>query len=138
MAVHPRRPRSSSPVCVRHFVRNTTRNLMIPRLETGRDESLINVTVIWRLLQIKPSALICLWLYSPLLDLGRFFSFLILHTVGRTPWTGDQPVARPQSVRLLGRGISLSQGRYLHTEQHKHRINVHRHPCLEWCSNPRF
>jgi hypothetical protein len=30
------------------------------------------------------------WLYSPLLGLGHFFSFLILHTVGRTPWTGDQ------------------------------------------------
>jgi hypothetical protein len=28
-----------------------------------------------------------------LLDLGCFFSFLILYTVGRTPWTGDQPVA---------------------------------------------
>jgi hypothetical protein len=35
-----------------------------------------------------------LWLYS-LLDLGRFFSFLILYTVGRTLWTGDQPVVRP-------------------------------------------
>jgi hypothetical protein len=35
-----------------------------------------------------------LWFYSPS-DLGRFFSFLILYTVGRTPWTGDQPVARP-------------------------------------------
>jgi hypothetical protein len=35
-----------------------------------------------------------LWLYSPL-DLDRFFSFLILNTVGRTPWTNDQPVARP-------------------------------------------
>jgi hypothetical protein len=30
-----------------------------------------------------------------LLDLGRFLNFLILYTVGRTPWTGDQPVARP-------------------------------------------
>jgi hypothetical protein len=30
-----------------------------------------------------------LWLYSPF-NLGRFFSL-----VGRTPWTGDQPVARP-------------------------------------------
>jgi hypothetical protein len=30
----------------------------------------------------------------PLLDLGCFFSFLILYTVGRTPWTGDQTVAR--------------------------------------------
>jgi hypothetical protein len=35
-----------------------------------------------------------LWLYS-LLDLGRFFSFFIVYTVSRTPWTGDQPVARP-------------------------------------------
>jgi hypothetical protein len=35
-----------------------------------------------------------LWLYSRL-DLGRFFSFLIPHTVGMIPWTGDQPVARP-------------------------------------------
>jgi hypothetical protein len=26
-----------------------------------------------------------------LLDLGRFFSFLILYTVGRTPWTEGQP-----------------------------------------------
>jgi hypothetical protein len=30
-----------------------------------------------------------------LLDLGRFFNFLIIYTVGRTFWTGDQPVARP-------------------------------------------
>jgi hypothetical protein len=33
-------------------------------------------------------------LYTPLLDLGRFSSFLIFYTVGRTPWTGDQSVAR--------------------------------------------
>jgi hypothetical protein len=36
-----------------------------------------------------------LWLYSPLLDPGRFFSFLIFYRVGRTPWTGDQSVDRP-------------------------------------------
>jgi hypothetical protein len=36
-----------------------------------------------------------LWLYSPL-DLASFvLSFLILYTVGRTPWTSDQPIARP-------------------------------------------
>jgi hypothetical protein len=35
-----------------------------------------------------------LWLYSPL-DLGCFFSFLNLYTAGTTPWTGDQPEARP-------------------------------------------
>jgi hypothetical protein len=29
------------------------------------------------------------------LGLGRFFGFLILNTVGRTPWTGDQPITRP-------------------------------------------
>jgi hypothetical protein len=34
-----------------------------------------------------------------LLDLGRFFSFLILFTVGSTPWTGDQPLARPRPTR---------------------------------------
>jgi hypothetical protein len=30
-----------------------------------------------------------------LLDLGCIFSFLILYTVGRIHWTGDQPVTRP-------------------------------------------
>jgi hypothetical protein len=35
------------------------------------------------------------WLYSPLLGPGLFFSFLIIFTDGRTPWTSDQLVARP-------------------------------------------
>jgi hypothetical protein len=61
------------------------------------------------------------WKRAGLVDLGRFFSFLI----------------RTQSVGLMGRGISPSQGRYLPTEQHRHRINAHRHLCLEWDSNPR-
>jgi hypothetical protein len=52
-----------------------------------------------------------LWLYSPLLGLGRN-----LYTVGRTLWTGDQPVARSLPT---------------------HRINAHRHPCLEWDSKAR-
>jgi hypothetical protein len=48
---------------------------------------------------LKPSisvklSYIYLWLYSPLLDLGCYFSFLIFYRVGRTPWLGDQPVAR--------------------------------------------
>jgi hypothetical protein len=33
---------------------------------------------------------------SPLLGFGCFFSFLIHYTVGRIPWTGDQPVASPR------------------------------------------
>jgi hypothetical protein len=65
----------------------------------------------------EPESSLYLWLYSPLLDLGCFFSFLILYTVGTTPWTGDQPVARPLPAR---------------TGQHKHRIKAHRHPCLKW------
>jgi hypothetical protein len=63
------------------------------------------------------------WLCSPLLGPGLFFSFVIFFLT--------------QSVGLLGRVISPSQGPYLHTEQHKHRINSHRHLCLEWDSNPR-
>jgi hypothetical protein len=60
----------------------------------------------------------CLWLYSSLL--GRFFSFLILYTFGRTPWTGDQPVSSP-----------------LHcTQDSTNRINAHRHQCFKWDSNP--
>jgi hypothetical protein len=54
------------------------------------------------------------WLYRPLLSFGLFFSSVIFFT---------------QTVGLLGRVISPSQGRYLHK---------HRHQCLEWDSNPRF
>jgi hypothetical protein len=63
---------------------------------------------------------IYLWLYNPCVPWPR--NFLIY----------------AQSVGLLGRGISPSQGRYINTEQHKHRINAQGHPCLEWDSNPRF
>jgi hypothetical protein len=56
---------------------------------------------------------LALWLYSPL-DLGRFFSFLIY----------------TQSVGLLGKGISPSQDRYLHTDN-TNTINAHRYSCLE-------
>jgi hypothetical protein len=38
------------------------------------------------------------WVYSLLLGPGHFFSFVILYTVSRTPWMGDQPVARPLSM----------------------------------------
>jgi hypothetical protein len=38
-------------------------------------------------------------------------------------------------VELLWREISPSQGRYLHSGQHKQ--NKRKHPCLEWDSNPR-
>jgi hypothetical protein len=75
----------------------------------------------WRAL-VKTVMNFLLWLYNALLGLGCFFSFLIY----------------TQTVGLLGREIRPLQGRYLHTEQHKHRINARRHPCLEWDSNPVF
>jgi hypothetical protein len=56
-----------------------------------------------------------LWLYSPRRP-QPLFQFLNLYTVSRTPWTGDQAVARPLP---------------------KHRIKANRHPCLERDSNPR-
>jgi hypothetical protein len=47
---------------------------------------------------------------QPLLGPGLFFSsVIILYTDVRTPWTS----------------VSPSQGRYLHTGQHKHRINAY-------------
>jgi hypothetical protein len=49
-------------------------------------------------------------LYSPLLGPSLFVSFVLFFT---------------QTVELLGRVISPSQGRYLHTGQHKHRTNAH-------------
>jgi hypothetical protein len=49
------------------------------------------------------------------------FQFLNLYTVSRTPWTGDQPLTRP-----------LPAHRTTQTQ------NKHRHPCLEWDSNPRL
>jgi hypothetical protein len=55
---------------------------------------------------------IYIWLYSPC-GPWSFFSFLIY----------------TQSVGLLGREISPTQGCYLH--------RAHRHICLEWDSNPR-
>jgi hypothetical protein len=45
---------------------------------------------------------------TALMDLDCFFSFLIYI----------------QTVGLLGRGISLSEGRYLHTGQHKQNKNT--------------
>jgi hypothetical protein len=47
------------------------------------------------------------------------------------PFVGPWPLFQfrnlfTQSVKPLGRGISPSQGRYLHTGQHKHRINAHK------------
>jgi hypothetical protein len=52
-----------------------------------------------------------------------FFSFLILSTVGRTPWAGDQPYTRPLPTHR--------------TTQTQNKRIQYRHPWLEWDSNPR-
>jgi hypothetical protein len=38
---------------------------------------------------------IYLWLYSPFVGPWPLVQYFILYTVVRTPWTGDQPIARP-------------------------------------------
>jgi hypothetical protein len=65
--------------------------------------------------------LLLLRLYGSLFGLGHFFNLLIRHTVHRSPWKGDQPIAKPL---------------HRHRTTHTHTQNKHRHPCLEWGSNP--
>jgi hypothetical protein len=55
------------------------------------------------------------------------------------PWQSfSVSLSFSQSVGLFGRGISPSQGQYLHKGQQRNRINAHIHPSLKWDSNPRF
>jgi hypothetical protein len=51
----------------------------------------------------------------------------------------SQFLEHSQTVGLLGRVFSSSQGLYLNTGQHKHRkTHTHiKHPLPEWDSNPR-
>jgi hypothetical protein len=66
-----------------------------------------------------PSALLrYLSIYLSIHSFGPWplFQFLNSCKIGRTLWAGDQPVARPLPT---------------------HRINAHRHPCIEWDSNLR-
>jgi hypothetical protein len=65
--------------------------------------------LVYQIITPNSILLLLLWLYSRLLGLGSF----------SVSWSYTQ------SVGPLGRGISPPQGLYLHTEQHKHRINAH-------------
>jgi hypothetical protein len=80
---------------------------------------------------VHPSIHLCLYVWlsvflsmalQPFVGPCPFFQFLYLFT---------------QSVGLFGRGDQPVASRYLHIGHHKHRINPHRHPGLEWDSNPR-
>jgi hypothetical protein len=58
------------------------------------------------------------WLYSTFLGPGLIFQFLnLFYTDGRTPWTSDQPVARPLPIHR--------------TTQTQKNAQTYKHPCLE-------
>jgi hypothetical protein len=60
---------------------------------------------------------------QPLLGPDHFFSSVfIFYTDGRTPWTSYKTVTRPLPT---------------HRTTQTHNEHIHRHPCLEWDSNPR-
>jgi hypothetical protein len=67
----------------------------LPRHLNGALRKIIKQFRLSRVSTAFPTSFIHQWLYSTLLGPYRFFSFVILYTVGRTPWRGDQPVARP-------------------------------------------
>jgi hypothetical protein len=60
-------------------------------------------------MEFMMTKLFSLSMSAALVDLDHFFSSLIY----------------TQSVGLVGWGISPSQGRYLHTKQHRHRLKAH-------------
>jgi hypothetical protein len=74
------------------------------------------------------TAFVCLFIYlyscrshlKHRASVKRFVSLQFLKTVGRIPWMGDKPVARP-----------------LPTQDDTDTINADRYSCLEWDSNPR-
>jgi hypothetical protein len=59
------------------------------------------------------------------------------HRVTMKRFVSHQFLNFRQSVGLLGRG-SARRKASTNTGQHKHRINAHRHPCLESDPNPRY
>jgi hypothetical protein len=75
-------------------------------------------------------------------DIANNCNLLPIRHMALQPFVGTWPLFQfldlLQSVGLLGRGISPSQGRYLHTQDSANRINAHRHKYLKWNSNPRF
>jgi hypothetical protein len=87
-------------------------------------------TVHVKLLLIKINTYMCLIyiiIFSKIRPLGRFRfriysseTYESILTVGRTPWTGNQPDATPLPIHRTT----------------QHRKNADTHPCLEWDSNP--
>jgi hypothetical protein len=62
-------------------------------------------------------------IHSPLFDLWIFFSLLIFYTVGRTPWTGDQPVARTLSAQLQNKRTQTSMAQVFERAKTVHALD---------------
>jgi hypothetical protein len=58
-----------------------------------------------------------IYVSTALMDFGWSFSFLILYTAGRSPWKGDQEVARPLPTHRTAQTLNKS--------------TQYRHPCFE-------
>jgi hypothetical protein len=86
------------------------------------------------LLSARSGFLDKLYLQKCFISFNHYSSMALRHFVGPWPLLQFRNLFT-QTVLLLERVISPSQGRCLHTGQHK--INAHGHPCLEWDSNPR-
>jgi hypothetical protein len=79
-----------------------TTNVFISDFVPKKVKSFLYPTILSMLLRSQSTVIFFfLWLYSPILGLGRlhktfrFISVTRSRTVSRTPWTGDQLVARP-------------------------------------------
>jgi hypothetical protein len=62
------------------------------QMKTGQKPS--HIISIYLSVSLSLCVYVYIWLYSPCRP-WPFFHFLNLYAVGRTPWTGDQPVAGP-------------------------------------------
>jgi hypothetical protein len=93
--------------------------------ETNTDHSLIfyMLKFMERVSARKFFAIIIIMALQPFVGPWPLFHFLILYTIGRTPWTGYQPLAKALSTHR--------------TTQTQNKYTQYRHPCFEWNSNPR-
>jgi hypothetical protein len=110
-------PHSNSPTTILEFPSH--RCVGLPSgLFTSRSSPkpcpyLYSLSCVLHVLPISFSLTIYLWLNGPFAP-WPLFLFPNLSTVGRTPWTGDQPVASPLPTHR------------------KHKRNKRTHWCLEW------
>jgi hypothetical protein len=119
----------ASTVC--SYLQNVLQALLVATCNTVLS-SARNVFAIIYTCACNPLIVISHW---GILQKQSFSLFFIHSSMALQPFVGPWRLLQfrnffTQTVELLGRGISPPQGRYLHSEQHTHRINAHRYPCL--------